>query len=63
MTQAKVAPPVFLLFTNQKKPLHFSFERFLENQLRAKWGFLGTPVRFVQRLRKRGERSSASGEE
>ena len=57
MTQAKIAPPVFLLFTNQKKPLHFSFERFLENQLRAKWSFTGTPVRFIQRLRKRGERS------
>src|SRR5215470_5314970 len=53
ITQAKVAPPVFLLFTNQKKPLHFSFERFLENQLRAKFDFTGTPVRFVQRLRKR----------
>ena len=63
MTQAKVAPPVFLLFTNQKKPLHFSFARFLENQLRAKWDFLGTPVRFVLRLRKRGERSSPSSEE
>jgi len=57
LTQAKVAPPVFLLFTNQKKPLHFSFERFLENQLRAKWPFIGTPVRFIQRLKKRGERA------
>ncbi|HKE07874.1 MAG TPA: ribosome biogenesis GTPase Der [Candidatus Acidoferrum sp.] len=64
MTQAKVAPPVFLLFTNQKKALHFSFERFLENQLRAKWNFPGTPVRFIQRLRKRVERSgSERGEE
>jgi len=63
MTQAKVAPPVFLLFTNQKKPLHFSFERFLENQLRAKWDFTGTPVRFIQRLRKRGERSGERSEE
>ena len=53
ITQAKKAPPTFLLFTNQKQPLHFSFERFLENQLRAKYAFLGTPVRFVQRLRKR----------
>ena len=60
VTQAKVAPPVFLLFTNQKKPLHFSFERFLENQVRAKWDFLGTPMRFIQRLRKRGERSSGA---
>jgi GTP-binding protein len=63
MTQAKIAPPVFLLFTNQKKPLHFNFERFLENQLRAKWDFTGTPVRFVQRLRKREDRSPAGGDE
>jgi GTPase len=62
MTQAKVAPPVFLLFTNQKKPLHFSFERFLDNRLRAKWDFLGTPVRFIQRLRERGERSAGGAE-
>lgn len=53
ITQAKTAPPTFLLFTNQKQPLHFSYERYLENQLRAKYAFLGTPVRFVQRLRER----------
>ncbi|PWT91903.1 MAG: ribosome biogenesis GTPase Der [Proteobacteria bacterium] len=53
VTQAKTAPPTFLLFTNQKQPLHFSYERFLENQLRAKFDFTGTPVRFVQRVRKR----------
>jgi hypothetical protein len=52
MTQAKAAPPTFLIFTNQKTPLHFSYERFLENQLRAKWDFPGAPIRFVQRLRK-----------
>jgi GTP-binding protein len=57
VTQAKTAPPTFLLFTNQKMPLHFSYERFLENQLRAKFDFIGTPVRFVQRLRKREKRS------
>ena len=57
MTQAKIAPPVFLLFTNQNKPLHFNFERFLGNQLRAKWDFMGTPVRFIQRMRKRGDRT------
>jgi GTPase len=61
VTQAKTAPPTFLLFTNQKQPLHFSYERFLENQLRAKFDFTGTPVRFVQRLRKRDRKSS--GEE
>ena len=60
ITQAKTAPPTFLLFTNQNQPLHFSFERFLENQLRAKFEFTGTPVRFVQRLRKREGRSRDS---
>jgi GTPase len=59
VTQAKTAPPTFLLFTNQKTPLHFSYERFLENQLRAKFDFVGTPVRFVQRLRKREKRARA----
>ena len=46
-------------------PLHFSYERFLENQLRAKFDFAGTPVRFVQRLRKREKRARAAsrGEE
>jgi len=58
ITQAKIAPPTFLIFTNQKAPLHFSYERFLENQLRAKFDFIGTPVRFVQRLRKREKRNS-----
>jgi len=62
ITQAKIAPPVFLLFTNQKKPLHFNFERFLENQVRAKWPFIGTPVRFIQRLKKRGDRERSSSE-
>ena len=53
VTQAKTAPPTFLLFTNQKQPLHFAYERFLENRLREKFDFTGTPVRWVQRLRKR----------
>jgi GTP-binding protein len=61
ITQAKTAPPTFLIFTNQKTPLHFSYERFLENQLRAKFDFTGTPVRFAQRLRKRDKRSSPGG--
>jgi GTPase len=62
MTQAKTAPPTFLLFTNQKQPLHFSYERFLENQLREKYAFVGTPVRFVQRLRKRERRARREDE-
>ena len=62
ITQAKIAPPTFLIFTNQKNPLHFSYERFLENQLRAKFDFAGTPVRFVQRLRKRPDRGRGAEE-
>ncbi|MFZ3332278.1 MAG: hypothetical protein WA197_16710, partial [Candidatus Acidiferrales bacterium] len=56
ITQATTAPPTFVLFTNQLKPLHFSYQRFLENQLRAKFDFTGTPIRFTQRLKKRGSR-------
>jgi len=52
ITQAKTSPPAFLLFTNQRTQMHFSFERFLENRLREKFDFIGTPIRFLQRLRK-----------
>ncbi len=60
LVQAKTSPPTFLLFTNQKDPLHFSYQRFLENQIRAKWDFPGAPIRFVQRLRK-AERDTRVG--
>jgi len=53
ITQATAAPPTFVLFTNQAKPLHFSFQRFLENRLREEFDFTGTPIRFTQRLKKR----------
>jgi len=51
-----------LLFTNQKQPLHFAYERFLENQLRERFDFTGTPVRWVQRLRKREKRKGREEE-
>ena len=44
MTQAAVAPPTFVLFTDRAVKLHFSYERFLENQIRAEFEFLGTPI-------------------
>ena len=44
MTQASVAPPTFVLFTNRAVKLHFAYQRFLENQIRAAFGFLGTPI-------------------
>jgi GTP-binding protein len=56
ITQATAAPPTLVLFTNQTKPLHFSFQRFLENRLRAAFDFTGTPIRFRQRLKKRESR-------
>ena len=59
VTQAATAPPTFVLFTNQTKPLHFSYQRFLENRLRAAFDFTGSPIRFTQRLKKR-ERGAAS---
>ncbi len=60
ITQASSSPPTFVLFTNQKRRLHFSFERFLENQLRARFDFTGAPVRFLQRLRERGASAGAA---
>jgi len=57
ITQAAASPPTFVLFTNQTKPLHFSFQRFLENRLRAAFDFTGTPIRFTQRLKKREPRT------
>jgi GTP-binding protein len=45
-----------VLFTNQLRPLHFSYQRFLENELRKEFDFIGTPIRFTQRLKKRGTR-------
>lgn len=44
MTQVTVAPPTFVLFTDRKVKLHFSYERFIENQIRAEFEFLGTPI-------------------
>ena len=49
MTQAAVAPPTFVLFTDRDIKLHFSFERFLENQIREAFGFKGTPIWFKVR--------------
>jgi GTPase len=62
ITQAMVSPPMFVLFTNQTKPLHFSYQRFLENRLRAEFDFEGTPIRFTQRLKKREPRRSEKRE-
>jgi GTP-binding protein len=51
MTQAAVAPPTFVLFTDRQVRLHFSYERFLENQIRDAFGFAGSPIWFKVRAR------------
>ena len=51
MTQAAVAPPTFVLFTDRPVKLHFSYERFLENQIRAAFGFMGSPIWIKNRAR------------
>ncbi|MBZ5642644.1 MAG: ribosome biogenesis GTPase Der [Acidobacteriia bacterium] len=56
VTQAGASPPTFILFTNQSKRLHFSYERFLENQLRKTFDFLGAPIRFLQRMKEKRDR-------
>jgi GTPase len=49
LTQAAVAPPTFIAFTNRPGKLHFSYQRFLENQIRRAFGFEGTPIRIKTR--------------
>ena len=52
MTQAAVAPPTFVLFTDRGVKLHFAFERFLGNRIREAFGFKGTPIWFKVRPRR-----------
>ena len=59
-TQVAVAPPTFVFFARHANQVHFSYQRFLENQLRAEFGFDGTPIRLVFRERA-GGRSDPAG--
>lgn len=51
MTQVAVGPPTFIVFVNEIELLHFSYRRFLENQLRENFNFLGTPLKIIPRRR------------
>jgi len=53
VTQPEVDPPTFVFFVNNRKLVHFTYERYLENRIRDLHGFLGTPLRLV--FRSRGE--------
>ncbi len=51
MTQAQTKPPTFIIFVNNKDLLHFSYQRYIENQIRLIFGFEGTPIKFIVRER------------
>lgn len=55
MTQASTKPPTFVVFVNDKKLFHFSYERYLVNQLRKEFGLEGTPIRMIVRERNEKE--------
>ncbi len=55
ITQASVAPPTFVIMANQPKDVHFSYQRYVVNQIRKRFGFRGTPLRIRYRGKKRGK--------
>lgn len=52
ITQVSVKPPTFVIFVNDKELMHFSYTRYMENQIRQAFGFRGTPLKFIIRERK-----------
>ena len=54
MTQATTKPPTFVVFVNDKELFHFSYERYLVNQIRKEFGLTGTPIRMI--VREKGEK-------
>jgi len=49
MTQVSIKPPTFVIFVNDRELFHFSYKRYIENQLREAFGFVGTPIHFIVR--------------
>jgi len=58
ITQAETAPPLFVVQSSSPESVHFSYQRFVINQLREQFGFEGVPVRVVYRERRRGKRKA-----
>lgn len=54
-TQVGVAPPIFTIFVNDEEIVHFSYQRYLENRIRAAFPFLGTPIRLIFRAQRKGD--------
>lgn len=55
ITQVSVKPPAFVIFVNDKKLMHFSYTRYIENKIREAFGFAGTPLKFIIREKKEKE--------
>ncbi len=55
ITQASTKPPTFVIFVNSKALFHFSYERYLVNQIRKEFGLQGTPIRIIVREKKNEE--------
>lgn len=53
ITQVGIEPPTFVIFVNDRELMHFSYTRYIENQIREAFGFKGTPLKFI--IRERGE--------
>jgi GTP-binding protein len=61
ITQAETAPPVFVVIASSPESVHFSYQRFVVNQLRKHFGFEGVPIRVVYRERRRGKKKKKEG--
>jgi GTPase len=60
ITQAETSPPVFVVMSNAPDSVHFSYQRFVVNQLRQHFGFEGVPIRVVYREKRRGKKKTAA---
>ncbi|CAG0943588.1 GTPase Der [Anaerolineae bacterium] len=58
-TQVGIAPPTFVFFVSDRKLVHFTYQRYLENQLRERWGFEGAPLRMIFRTRRDSAREKS----
>jgi len=58
VTQAETNPPLFVIITNEPEHIHFSYRRYVVNQLRSAFGFEGVPIRVVYKKRRRREQKS-----
>ena len=54
ITQTGIKPPTFVIFCNDKELFHFSYQRYLENQIRGTFGLEGTPIRLI--IRQKGDK-------